>query len=107
MSSTSSGREHSRAAWARAIGRCRSTSSRNATGSSARANRTRSPSETSTPVSVRQHRPGYPAQVVSRDDPADGSTVRVIELTGKSGDVVLTHPWVLHSWAPDTSSYRG
>ena len=43
-SSASPGCAHSRAARARAIGRCRSTSSRNAAGSPSRASRTRSPS---------------------------------------------------------------
>ena len=27
------------------------------------------------------------------------------ELTGDPGDVVLTHPWMLHHVAPNTSSY--
>jgi hypothetical protein len=31
--------------------------------------------------------------------------VRVAELTGQPGDVVLTHPWVLHSWSYNTGSY--
>jgi ectoine hydroxylase-related dioxygenase (phytanoyl-CoA dioxygenase family) len=33
----------------------------------------------------------------------DGVPVRVVELTGRAGDVYLTHPWVLHSIAPNAS----
>ena len=33
----------------------------------------------------------------------DGLPVRVVELTGSAGDVYLTHPWLLHSIAPNTS----
>lgn len=33
----------------------------------------------------------------------DGIPVRVVELTGQAGDVYLTHPWVLHSIAPNAS----
>lgn len=32
----------------------------------------------------------------------DGLPVRVVELTGSAGDLYLTHPWVLHSIAPNT-----
>jgi hypothetical protein len=31
----------------------------------------------------------------------DGLPVRVVELTGSVGDVYLTHPWILHSIAPN------
>ncbi len=31
----------------------------------------------------------------------DGIPVRVVELTGSAGDVFVTHPWVLHSIAPN------
>jgi ectoine hydroxylase-related dioxygenase (phytanoyl-CoA dioxygenase family) len=31
----------------------------------------------------------------------DGIPVRVVELTGQAGDVYLTHPWILHSIAPN------
>lgn len=31
----------------------------------------------------------------------DGIPVRVVELTGNAGDVFITHPWVLHSIAPN------
>jgi hypothetical protein len=30
-----------------------------------------------------------------------GLPVRVVELTGQAGDVYLTHPWILHSIAPN------
>ena len=33
----------------------------------------------------------------------DGLPVRVVELTGRAGDVYLTHPWILHSIAPNAS----
>jgi ectoine hydroxylase-related dioxygenase (phytanoyl-CoA dioxygenase family) len=33
----------------------------------------------------------------------DGLPVRVIELTGQAGDVYLTHPWILHSIAPNAA----
>ena len=32
----------------------------------------------------------------------DGVPVRVVELTGAAGTVYITHPWVLHSLAPNT-----
>ena len=33
----------------------------------------------------------------------DGLPVRVVELTGRAGDVYVTHPWILHSIAPNAS----
>jgi ectoine hydroxylase-related dioxygenase (phytanoyl-CoA dioxygenase family) len=33
----------------------------------------------------------------------DGLPVRVVELTGQAGDVFLTHPWILHSIAPNAA----
>jgi hypothetical protein len=33
----------------------------------------------------------------------DGLPVRVVELTGSAGDVYLTHPWILHSIAPNAN----
>lgn len=33
----------------------------------------------------------------------DGVAVRVVELTGRAGDVYLTHPWILHSVAPNAN----
>jgi hypothetical protein len=41
---------------------------------------------------------------MDRDHDAGGIPVRVAELTGQPGDVVLTHPWVLHSWSCNTGS---
>jgi hypothetical protein len=35
----------------------------------------------------------------------DGVPVRVVELTGRAGDVVLAHPWMLHHAAPNAASY--
>jgi hypothetical protein len=51
------------------------------------------------------HDPGRAARFMDRDHDADGIPVRVAELTGQPGDVVLTHPWVLHSWSYNTGSY--
>ncbi|MEU4192889.1 phytanoyl-CoA dioxygenase family protein [Kribbella sp. NPDC026611] len=34
----------------------------------------------------------------------DGLPVRVLELTGQAGDVYFTHPWTLHSIAPNAAS---
>lgn len=31
----------------------------------------------------------------------DGIPVQVCELTGESGDIILAHPWILHSGAPN------
>ncbi|GAA1113831.1 hypothetical protein GCM10009630_08900 [Kribbella jejuensis] len=38
-------------------------------------------------------------------EPAEvhGLPVRVVELTGEPGDVYLTHPWILHSIAPNAA----
>jgi hypothetical protein len=33
----------------------------------------------------------------------DGLPVRVVELTGRAGDVDLTHPWILHSIASNAT----
>lgn len=49
--------------------------------------------------------PGRAALFMDRDHDAGGILVRVAELTGQPGDVVLTHPWVLHSWSSNTGSY--
>jgi ectoine hydroxylase-related dioxygenase (phytanoyl-CoA dioxygenase family) len=46
-----------------------------------------------------------PERSVDPMEPAevDGLPVRVVELTGQAGDVFLTHPWVLHSIAPNAA----
>ena len=36
------------------------------------------------------------------DTNIDGIDVRVVELTGKAGDVVLGHPWLVHNGSPNT-----
>jgi hypothetical protein len=36
---------------------------------------------------------------------ADGIGVRVVELTGRPGDIVITHPWTLHHAAANCASY--
>ena len=49
--------------------------------------------------------PGRAARFMDRDHHTGGIAVRAAELTGQPGDVVLTHPWVLHSGSPNTGSY--
>ena len=49
--------------------------------------------------------PGRAGRFMDRDHDADGIPVRVAELTGQPGDVVLTHPWVLHSSSYNTGSH--
>jgi hypothetical protein len=34
----------------------------------------------------------------------EGSELRIVELTGEPGDVVLTHPWTLHCIAPNAGN---
>ena len=36
------------------------------------------------------------ARFMGRDFDIDGVPARVIELTGKAGDIVVCHPWALH-----------
>ncbi len=38
---------------------------------------------------------------IDRGSTIDGIPVQVVELTGEAGEVVLTHPWVLHCRAPN------
>jgi hypothetical protein len=45
------------------------------------------------------------ARFMDDDHDIDGVRVRVVELTGRAGDIVVTHPWVLHHAAPNTGSY--
>jgi hypothetical protein len=49
--------------------------------------------------------PDRNARFMESDHDADGIAVRVVELTGRPGDVVLTHPWTLHHAAPNAASY--
>ena len=42
---------------------------------------------------------------MAADHDADGIRVRVVELTGRPGEVVITHPWVLHHAAPSVGTY--
>lgn len=61
----------------------------------------------------------YFARLVDRDDPTDPAErvadftaptiiddveVRVVEVTGRAGDVVLCHPWALHNGTPNTTA---
>lgn len=45
------------------------------------------------------------AYFMDADHDLDGIPVRVVELTGEPGDVVLAHPWLLHHASPNTASY--
>jgi Phytanoyl-CoA dioxygenase (PhyH) len=52
-----------------------------------------------------QRGPGDPTRTKRLLSPSqiDGHEIRVVELTGNPGDVVLTHPWTLHCIAPNAS----
>jgi ectoine hydroxylase-related dioxygenase (phytanoyl-CoA dioxygenase family) len=45
------------------------------------------------------------ARFMETDHQVGDAMVRVMELTGNPGDVVLTHPWVMHSQAPNIGTY--
>jgi hypothetical protein len=49
--------------------------------------------------------PDRNARFMDVEHDADGIPVRVVELTGEPGDVVLAHPWMLHHAAPNAASY--
>jgi hypothetical protein len=44
-------------------------------------------------------RDGDDAQFMAADADVDGLPARVVELTGRTGDVFVTHPWTMHSIA--------
>ena len=48
--------------------------------------------------------PNWLEQYLGRDFEIDGMTVRVGELTGAPGDLVIGHPWLLHAPAPNRTS---
>jgi hypothetical protein len=52
-----------------------------------------------------EHDPDRAARFMDSEHDADGIGVRVVELTGRPGDVVITHPWTLHHAAPNRASY--
>jgi hypothetical protein len=45
------------------------------------------------------------ARFMDEDSDIDGIAVRVVELTGAAGDVVIAHPWTVHHVAFNTGSY--
>jgi len=49
--------------------------------------------------------PGRTARFMDHEHDIDGVAVRVVELTGRAGDIVLTHPWLLHHAAPNTGAF--
>jgi hypothetical protein len=48
--------------------------------------------------------PGREARFMDHEENIDGIPARVVEVTGQAGDVLLTHPWVVHHVAPNTST---
>jgi ectoine hydroxylase-related dioxygenase (phytanoyl-CoA dioxygenase family) len=48
--------------------------------------------------------PDRSARFMDSEHDADGIGVRVVELTGQPGDIVITHPWTLHHAAPNRAS---
>ena len=44
------------------------------------------------------------ARFMETDGDVDGIPARVVELTGRAGDIVLTHPWVYHCASPNTTA---
>ncbi|GAB3743088.1 phytanoyl-CoA dioxygenase family protein [Microlunatus parietis] len=52
--------------------------------------------------------PGDPAErrrrFMERETDVDGVGLRVVELTGRPGDVVLIHPWLVHAVAPNAAA---
>jgi hypothetical protein len=45
------------------------------------------------------------ARFMDQDGDVDGIAVRIVELTGAAGDVVITHPWALHHVASNAGRY--
>jgi hypothetical protein len=48
--------------------------------------------------------PGRNERLMTEGTCIDGIELRVVECAGKSGDVFVTHPWVFHTIAANTSS---
>jgi hypothetical protein len=48
--------------------------------------------------------PDRNARFMGGDADIDGLPARVVECTGRAGDVYLTHPWVMHCIAPNARS---
>jgi ectoine hydroxylase-related dioxygenase (phytanoyl-CoA dioxygenase family) len=44
------------------------------------------------------------ARFMNEEQRIDGVAVRAVELTGRAGDVVLTHPWLLHCRAANRAA---
>jgi hypothetical protein len=44
------------------------------------------------------------AHFMGDDTTIDGVNVRVVELVGDPGDIVLCHPWLVHTWSPNVRS---
>ena len=45
----------------------------------------------------------YIERYMERDTDVYGIPARVVELTGRAGDVILCHPWLVHAPSPNTS----
>lgn len=50
---------------------------------------------------AREHAPGRSERLMRADAVVAGVPVRVVELAGEAGDVVIGHPWLLHCGAPN------
>jgi hypothetical protein len=48
-------------------------------------------------------RPGRTERLTESENDIDGISVRVVELVGEPGDVVLAHPWLLHTISQNVS----
>ena len=54
-----------------------------------------------TDLDTDEDRPGRVARFMDGEHEIDGIPVRVVELTGDAGDVIIGHPWLLHAAAPN------
>lgn len=50
------------------------------------------------------HAPGRAERFMHSTTSVRGSSLRVVELSGEAGDVVIGHPWLLHNGAPNSGS---
>ena len=49
--------------------------------------------------------PGRVARFMATEHIIDGISVKVSELSGKAGDIVIAHPWLLHCTAPNCGNW--
>ena len=48
--------------------------------------------------------PGRCERLTSTKSRIGGDPVRVVELTGEAGDIIIGHPWLLHASGPNCGS---